>query len=199
MDIDLSEALSCQRCPLSQTRKNVVWGEMWTAPWRKHTPGECLLMAVAEAPGHIEDLTARPLVGSAGKIFRRLLLQAGVEVCYLTNRVKCNPPGLGGRGNRRPSSEEIDSCAPWFQAELDIWQPSVILLMGITAIQPVFQSKTVGEVIGKSICRGGRIWVATYHPSYILHQRGSEIGKRAEQQILADIKYAWWLVQRKES
>lgn len=190
---DFEGALSCQRCPLSVTRTNVVWGETWYNGDEMWFAGPRLFI-VGEAPGKSEDLRGRPFVGPAGRLLRVLLAHAGVSRCYITNRVKCNPPGITG-GNRRPSAEELDACHPWFQDELDIWNPPVVLLMGITSTRPVFRNKTVGEVVGKSVYKD-RVWVATYHPSYILHQRGSDIGKSAEQQILGDIKYAWELVKR---
>ena len=59
LDVVRDEALACTRCPLAETRTQVVFGV--------GDPGADLLF-VGEAPGKNEDLRGEPFVGAAGKL-----------------------------------------------------------------------------------------------------------------------------------
>jgi uracil-DNA glycosylase len=64
------------------------------------------LMFVGEAPGAEEDRQGLPFVGIA-------------------NVLKCRPPG-----NRDPEPEEIDSCRPYLEQQVELIQPRVIGTLG---------------------------------------------------------------------
>ncbi len=80
------EVRRCTRCPLHATRTHAVPGE---------GPEEAGVMVVGEAPGRMEDKLGRPFVGPAGKLLDSLLELAGLSrsEVYITNVVKCRPPG----------------------------------------------------------------------------------------------------------
>ncbi len=61
------------------------------------------IMLIAEAPGAQEDQQGVPFVGRSGEVLDRLLLECGLgrEELYITNIIKCHPPG-----NRDPNEEE---------------------------------------------------------------------------------------------
>ncbi|HLZ20096.1 MAG TPA: uracil-DNA glycosylase, partial [Smithellaceae bacterium] len=62
---DLScEVAECQACPLSKTRKNVVFGD--------GNP-EARLVFVGEAPGADEDEQGLPFVGRAGQLLTNII------------------------------------------------------------------------------------------------------------------------------
>lgn len=78
---------ACTHCPLSQTRHLPVMGR------GSHNAD---IMLIAEAPGSQEDLEGLPFVGRSGKILDELLTDCSltrVEI-YITNILKCHPPGL---------------------------------------------------------------------------------------------------------
>ena len=85
--------VNCQRCPLASTRHWAVMG--------KGDP-KALVMFVAEAPGNHEDMDGVPFTGRSGELLDQLLSGAGMsrEEIYLTNVVKCYPPG-----NRDPKPD----------------------------------------------------------------------------------------------
>ena len=58
------ECLSCQRCGLAETRKNVVFGD--------GNP-EAELLFIGEGPGANEDAQGLPFVGRAGKLLDDML------------------------------------------------------------------------------------------------------------------------------
>ena len=63
------EARGCTRCPLHQTRTNVVFGA---------GNADADLMFVGEAPGANEDRMGLPFVGQAGKLLDKLLGEIGL-------------------------------------------------------------------------------------------------------------------------
>jgi uracil-DNA glycosylase len=112
------EASGCVRCPLHQGRSNVVFG---------NGNADADLMFVGEAPGHHEDLQGLPFVGRAGKLLDQLLEEIGLsrKDVFVANTVKCRPPG-----NRDPQPDEIESCRPYLQRQVELIEPKVICTLG---------------------------------------------------------------------
>jgi uracil-DNA glycosylase len=65
-----NEASTCTKCPLSQTRTNVVFGA---------GNSNADLMFVGEAPGAEEDRQGLPFVGRAGGLLTELLAGIGLR------------------------------------------------------------------------------------------------------------------------
>ena len=86
---------------------------------------------VGEGPGADEDAQGEPFVGQAGKLLDNMLLsiklQRGKNV-YIANIVKCRPPG-----NRNPDAEEIATCLPYLQRQIELIQPKLIVALGKVA------------------------------------------------------------------
>jgi uracil-DNA glycosylase family 4 len=80
------EIANCQRCILSQARKNAVPGE---------GPEDADIVFIGEGPGFHEDQQGRPFVGAAGQFLDELLESIGLrrEDVYICNVIKCRPPG----------------------------------------------------------------------------------------------------------
>jgi uracil-DNA glycosylase len=76
------EASVCTRCPLSQGRTKVVFG---------NGNADADLMFVGEGPGQQEDLQGLPFVGRAGKLLDQLLEDIGLSRSdvFVANVVKC--------------------------------------------------------------------------------------------------------------
>jgi uracil-DNA glycosylase family 4 len=76
------EASVCTRCPLSEGRTNVVFG---------NGNANADLMFVGEGPGQHEDLQGLPFVGRAGKLLDQLLEEIGLarSEVFVANVVKC--------------------------------------------------------------------------------------------------------------
>jgi len=101
---------------------------------------------IGEAPGFNEDKQGRPFVGRAGKILDELLESVNLkrEDIFITNIVKHRPPG-----NRNPTNEEIKSCSPYLNEQLDVIKPKVICCLGN------FSSKYILEKYG--LTQGGGV------------------------------------------
>jgi uracil-DNA glycosylase len=118
LDALRTEASSCTRCVLSQTRTQVVFGN-------GHPNAD--LMFVGEAPGFHEDKQGIPFVGQAGKLLDKLLAGIGLTRAdvYVANTLKCRPPG-----NRDPLPEEKHQCEPWLFRQIELIRPKVIATLG---------------------------------------------------------------------
>jgi uracil-DNA glycosylase len=112
------EASACTKCPLSQGRTKVVFG---------NGNADADLMFVGEGPGQHEDLQGLPFVGRAGKLLDQLLEDIGLSRSdvFVANVVKCRPPG-----NRDPLPEEIEACKPYLHKQIELIEPKVICTLG---------------------------------------------------------------------
>lgn len=159
-------AAVCQKCPnLAASRKNVVFGV---------GDIDASLMFVGEAPGVEEDAKGEPFVGPAGQLLTRIIQTMGLsrEKVYIANVLKCRPDTPGEKlGNRKPTPDEMATCLPYLQAQIDLIQPKVIVALGGTAIEGLF-----GKTVGVTRLRGnwqsfrGTPVMPTFHPSYLLHK-----------------------------
>jgi uracil-DNA glycosylase family 4 len=113
-----NQASVCELCPLAETRNTVVFGA---------GNADADLMFVGEAPGAEEDRQGLPFVGRAGGFLTELLEGIGLkrEDVFIANVLKCRPPG-----NRDPQPEEIDSCRPYLEKQVELIEPRVIGTLG---------------------------------------------------------------------
>jgi uracil-DNA glycosylase len=112
------EARGCLRCPLHQTRTNVVFGA---------GDADADLMFIGEAPGANEDRMGLPFVGQAGKLLDKLLAEIGMErrSVWVCNVLKCRPPD-----NRDPQPNEIEACRDYLLSQVELIEPIVICTLG---------------------------------------------------------------------
>ena len=112
------EARSCTRCPLFQSRTQVVFG---------NGNADADLMFVGEAPGFHEDQQGIPFVGRAGQLLDELLGGIGLtrEDVFVANVLKSRPPG-----NRDPQPDEIDACKPYLYKQVELIEPKVVCTLG---------------------------------------------------------------------
>jgi uracil-DNA glycosylase len=112
------EARNCTRCPLHQTRTNVVFGA---------GNADADLMFIGEAPGANEDRMGLPFVGQAGKLLDKLLGEVGMDrkEVWICNVLKCRPPD-----NRDPHPKEIEACQDYLRQQVDLIEPVVICTLG---------------------------------------------------------------------
>jgi len=151
------------------------------------------IMVVGQAPGHRSVVKGRSFSGPGGTILQQWLEQAGFPPGYLHSHVylssltRCDPGrNPRGDGDRRPSQSEIALCKPFLDAEFQLLQPEVILLVGTMAIETFFGKVKLEEVIGTYQEHEGMLFLPLPHPSGVsrwlndpehlkLHQRALEI------------------------
>jgi len=136
----------------------------------------CRLAVVGEAPGQDEDYTGEPFVGSSGKVLFHILgrLNLAREQVFVGNVCQ-----------QRPLNNDLDAF-PWFgeeiqgglaqlRADLETFQPNLVLLLGKSAFKAFFPSREPWSVdshrgslrLSEDILPGIKTLV-TYHPAYIL-------------------------------
>lgn len=148
----------CRLCGLCAQRKQAVLGVGDVrAQW----------LFVGEGPGADEDAQGEPFVGQAGKLLDSMLAAIGLqrgEAVYIANVVKCRPPG-----NRTPTLEEAQACAPFLDRQIELIQPKLIVALGKTAAMRLLASEaSLASLRGKVHRYGDVPVVVTYHPAYLL-------------------------------
>ncbi|MBM6870430.1 uracil-DNA glycosylase [Pseudoflavonifractor phocaeensis] len=148
---------SCQRCPLAQTRTNVVFGE---------GPRDAEVMFVGEGPGEQEDLTGRPFVGRGGQFLDQMLEMIDLDRSriFIGNMVKCRPPG-----NRDPLNTEQEACIGYLRNQVALIRPKIIVCLGrIAAMRLIRPDYKITKEHGQWVEKAGVRMTAIYHPAALL-------------------------------
>ena len=152
------QCLSCQRCPLAETRTNVVFGV---------GPRDAEVLCIGEGPGENEDLQGEPFVGRGGRLLDDMLeiidLSRKKNV-YIANIVKCRPPK-----NRDPLNTEQDACIGYLRSQVALLRPKIIVCLGrIAAMRVIKEDFRITREHGQWFEKNG-VWItALYHPAALL-------------------------------
>lgn len=147
----------CMKCELGKTRTKFVFGD--------GNPNASI-MFIGEAPGADEDIQGIPFVGRAGQLLTKLLKTVGIERkdVYICNILKCRPPN-----NRKPLPSEIEMCKPYLLKQIELIQPKVIVALGATAIEGLFNiKKKMSDLRGNILYFNKIPVIVTYHPAALL-------------------------------
>jgi uracil-DNA glycosylase len=183
------EVIECLTPLLTDDQRQVVFGS---------GDPESPLMLVGEAPGPQEDREGEPFVGPSGQLLNNALEEIGLDRAriWISNTVKVWPTRRNGRSlkTRPPNAAEKKASRPFFEREIEIIQPRVILCLGGTAAQALI-SKDFKITRERGEWRAGPMdipTVATYHPSYLIRlQRGTpEQGQKALEEFHEDLTRA---------
>ncbi len=167
----------CTRCPLSESRKNIVFGVgSESAP----------LMFVGEAPGAEEDRLGEPFVGPSGQLLDKMISAMGWsrESVYIANVLKCRPPN-----NRNPKTPEVAACEGFLARQIRAVAPKVIVTLGKPAAHLLLKSSaSMGKLRGVwQDCNGVAV-MPTYHPAYLLRDPSKKRETWADlQQVMAQL------------
>ncbi len=175
-----TRALACTKCAhLAASRKNVVFGVGNL---------NADLMFVGEAPGADEDEQGEPFVGKAGQLLTKIIQTMGLsrDSVYIANILKCRPDTPGqSAGNRKPTTEEMQTCIPYLQEQIDLIRPKVLVALGATAVEGL-----LGKTVGITKLRGnwqtyrGTPLMPTYHPAYLLRNQAMSEKRRVWEDML---------------
>jgi DNA polymerase len=152
-----TELGECTRCRLHSGRRTIVFGV--------GNP-DADLMFIGEGPGYDEDVQGIPFVGRAGQLLTKIIeaIQMTRDEVYIANIVKCRPPE-----NRDPEPDEIASCRPFLERQIESVRPKVICTLGRVAAQALLSTgEALGRMRGQIRQYGETVVVPTYHPAYLL-------------------------------
>lgn len=167
------EVNQCRKCDLGSLRTNAVPGE---------GSAHARIMFVGEAPGADEDAQGRPFVGRAGQLLNKIIEACGLKRSdvFIGNILKCRPPE-----NRDPRAEEIVSCFPYLQRQIEVINPEIIVALGAPAARTLLNTnKSIGQLRGQfheyyaGIGRPPTKLMATYHTAYLLRNYSPENRRR---------------------
>lgn len=145
------------------------------------------IMLVGEAPGLVEEERGLPFCGPAGLELGEILREIGLDPkkeVFISNIVKCRSraPVGSGRQNLPPTSEIVEKCRKFIEAEIAIVEPKIIVPLGSSAIRlllNVVGTFRVKEYVGSQfVFKAGEKEYnvfPTYHPAAQLHAgKGSD-------------------------
>ena len=186
-------ALVCVKCPhLVKFRTQVVFGV--------GNP-KAELMFIGEAPGADEDAQGEPFVGRAGQLLTKIIQAMGFrrEDVYIANVLKCRPDmNSGTSGNRKPTPEEMRTCLPWLEKQIDLIKPRVMVALGATALEGLLGATTpVSKVRGRWLDFHGIPVMATYHPAYLLRNQSISEKRKVWEDMLQGTRATWKIDHRK--
>jgi uracil-DNA glycosylase len=122
-----------------------------------------------QAPGVVEGLERRPWRGRAGQNLRRWLELEEDEfyaTFYCASVTRCYPGrSPSGSGDRVPTPREQELCAFWFEWELRLLRPELIVAVGGLAITRLLGRRALDACIGETFDYEGRTVVPLPHPS----------------------------------
>ena len=147
----------CMTCKLGAGRNRLVFGTGSSRPG---------LLFIGEGPGAEEDAQGLPFVGRAGALLTGFIAALGLTRAdvYITNVVKCRPPG-----NRTPEPDEVSSCRPILIRQIELLAPRLIVTLGnvpLRALNP--QAAGITKERGRTFPFLRWTVLPTFHPSYLL-------------------------------
>jgi len=152
------EVVACRRCPLSETRHRVIFGE-----GNPRAP----IMVIGEGPGKDEDIQGRPFIGKSGQLLDKILLACNFtreKHVFISNIVKCRPPG-----NRPPTDQEAKVCMPWLYQQIDLVNPHILVLLGATSLRYMLGNQyRITRVRGTWLTWFDKLVMPVFHPAALL-------------------------------
>jgi DNA polymerase len=187
--------LACSRCShLTASRHSVVFGV-----------GDihAKILFVGEAPGVEEDLSGEPFTGPAGELLTKILTAMGLgrDSVFITNIVKCRPDTPGDSvGNRKPRPDEVSTCLPWLERQIDLVKPRVLVALGASAVEGLLGKGTTGiaQLRGAWQNYRGIPLMPTYHPAYLLRNQALSEKRKVWEDMLQVLDRAGYPVSTKQ-
>lgn len=150
---------------------------------------EVEVVFVAENPGKEEVKRGKPLVGTAGKLFRKYFKKFNLdkEKYLLTNVVLCqtlNPDGTTGN----PEPDVIERCKVNCMEIIRVCKPKLLVLMGSSPVSAFGIASKAGitELHGNIYEWEGIQTMAMVHPSFVNRNKAGWSGKF--EQAMADVE-----------
>jgi uracil-DNA glycosylase len=133
----------CSRCP--QMIGPVITGE----------PAVSKIIQIGQAPGIHEGRVGKPFGWTAGKTLFKWYETIGIsehdfrQQVYMAAVCRCFPGKNPKGGDRVPGIDEISNCRSWFDTEMELLKPELIIPVGKLAIQQFLDFNKLTEVIGR--------------------------------------------------
>jgi DNA polymerase len=152
------EIEACRTCDLCHSRRKTVFAK---------GDGSSGVTFLTLAPGAAEEASGSPLAGPPGELLDKIItqgMQLSPQKTALVSLVQCRPPS-----DRAPSQQEVELCSPWYQRQLELLKPRVLVPLGgpcagsVLGLNPDLQS-----LRGRIHRPEGPPVVPTHHPRELL-------------------------------
>ncbi|MDZ4186195.1 MAG: uracil-DNA glycosylase [Desulfuromonadales bacterium] len=143
----------CQRCPLCNSRTQIVFGE---------GAASASIVFVGGAVSKLDDTTGQPL---ASELFDRILFAMGLDrsSVYTCEVVMCRSE------HRSPHQDEIATCLPFLQRQLAVIAPRIIVAMGEIATRVLTgEDEEFSRLRGRWFKYQELDVMPTFDPAYLL-------------------------------
>lgn len=153
-----SDLGDCRRCPLCESRTNIVFGV---------GSQNAKILFIGGVPGSNEDIQGEPFVDEAGELLTKMIKAMGFErnEVYICTVIKCRPTA-----DRNPVAAEISSCSPFLLRQVEAIAPAAIVALGTFAAQTLLQSKEPIEMLrGRFHDYHSIPLMPTFEPSFLLN------------------------------
>lgn len=122
-----------------------------------------------QAPGALEGMERLPWRGRAGRTLRRWLELDEDDfyaTFYCASVTRCYPgKSPSGTGDRTPTTREQELCAFWWEWELRLIRPRLILVVGGLSARRLLGLSNLADCIGRRFELGGAVAIPLPHPS----------------------------------
>lgn len=139
-------------------------------PFKGPSPAD--LVVVGDNPGLIEVDKQMPFTGPAGLLLRSHLEDAGFDLAAIgwMNVISCYTPDT-------PSTEAISACKDNFTAQLKMFSPKWVLLLGAVALKAIMPKLEITHARGAPFTHddwASTIFFPTFHPGYGLRKKSGD-------------------------
>lgn len=147
---------ACTACRLHEGRIQAVPGS---------GAAHAKIMFIGEAPGQSEDKNGVPFVGRSGQYLNKMLALIGLnrDDVFIANVIKCRPPE-----NRDPLPDEIETCKPFLDRQIELINPIVVATLGRFSMSRYFPNGKITKIHGQAKIEHGRIYYPLLHPAAVL-------------------------------
>ena len=190
-----TQILACSRCAhLAASRHSVVFGA---------GDSHARILLVGEAPGVEEDLSGHPFVGPSGELLTKILVAMGLgrESVFISSILKCRPDTPDDAvGNRKPRPDEVVTCIPWLDRQIDLIQPQVLVALGASAAEGLLGKGTaaITQLRGSWQNYRGIPLMPTYHPAYLLRNQALSEKRKVWEDMLQVLERAGYPITTKQ-
>ena len=111
-------------------------------------------------------------MGRSGQLLDKMMAAIGLDrsSAYIANVVPWRPPG-----NRNPTPQEVATCKPFVERQIELVDPDLIVCLGAPATQTLTGTKdgilkTRGRFFPYALPSRETRLLATLHPAFLLRQ-----------------------------
>jgi uracil-DNA glycosylase family 4 len=148
---------------------------------------------VGDAPNAEEAKCGKPLVGSSGELFDKMILTMGLhrQSVYVAHIVTWRPGNKDSAGSCPPTVEAMHFCLPYLRAQIEIVAPKVIVALGIHAVTGLLgadNKQRITEMRGQWHTFAEVPLIISFHPNYLVEHGSKRTKRLAWEDMLAVMK-----------